>query len=383
MKWKNKGKEFSALAQEICNNENRYYIWGAGIFGESFYHLFKKEISIKGFIDSNPQKTGTKIDNLTIYKPDVLESEQAHIKVIVASGWIQEIYSQLNSFHLIAEKDYFHANDFMSIYMFYKKNKVYTVSLNLPITTKCTLKCKKCMALIPYAKEKYNVPLDTIREELETYFLWVDQVAVLGLGGGDVLLHPQIYDILEYIGSHYLEKIQRIELYTNAIILPSDKLLSLCEKYNVVIRFSDYTNSIPGKQKIRELKELLKKHSLQYDCCTWQTWYDIGFPQENNGIDSTEELIEHYNKCSTKLCAITFHKRLYFCSVCASAVMAGYCDENLMDSFNLMEYNEDKRIEFLEFNSGYNTCGYLSYCKKCNGYQNINKKFVKVAEQLD
>ena len=61
---------------------------------------------------------------------------------------------------------------------------------------------------------------------------------------------------------------------------------------------------------------------------------------------------------------------------------AGYCEAYKEDSFNLAEYNPDRRKEFIEFNAGYCEKGYLNFCKRCNGYQNINTSYVPVGRQI-
>lgn len=384
MKWTNKGKEYENTISNVINNNLDVYIWGAGTFGKSFYDLFKSRINIKGYIDSDPKKQGDNIP-VKVYSPDFFCENllKENTKIIVASGWITEIYKQLKKWGMRENENFFHANEFISLYMLYKENKVYTISLNIPITTYCTLRCEKCMALTPYVKRPENRKIDELKEELQAYFQWVDNLAILGLGGGDVLIHPQFAQILAWIGEQYYgKKVQDIEIYTNAIIMPTDELIYLFKKYNVIVRFSDYSKTIPGKQKIEELINILESEGIRYERCVWDTWYDIGFPQQTNGLVTEQEFINHYNKCITKLCAVEYQKKLYFCSVHASAVIAGYCPENSEDCFELMQCSEARKSEFVEFNAGYCEKGYLSYCKRCNGYQNINNKYVPVAKQL-
>lgn len=385
MKWENKGREYDKIAGIICDERNSYYLWGAGVFGQSFYKIFKNEINVKGFLDSNLDKQKQLIEDTKVLSPNILEQEisDENIKIIVCNGWINECFEYLNKIGLKYNINYFHANEFMSVYMLYKKDKIYAISANLAITTKCTLRCEKCMALMPYVKNPQNFTLDQIKEELETYFQWVDWLGILGLGGGDVLVHPNFSQILEYVCKTYVgKKVQDLEIYTNAIIMPSEKVLDLCKNYDVIIRFSDYSKNIPGRQKIKEMVNILEKRGIRYDRAVWDTWYDIGFPQKSNGIKTEKALMEHYNKCITKLCAIILNKKLYFCSVHASAVQAGYCEINNADSFDLTNYRRERKKEFIEFSSGFCEKGYLSYCSRCNGYQNINDKFVPVAKQL-
>lgn len=70
MRWKDKGHEYDKYAEVICDDSIKYYLWGAGILGESFYSDFNKKIKILGFIDSNPQKQGKREDGIHVYAPN-------------------------------------------------------------------------------------------------------------------------------------------------------------------------------------------------------------------------------------------------------------------------------------------------------------------------
>ena len=113
MKWKNKGKEYEKIISSILDQNVDVYIWGAGTFGRSFYELFKDRINIKGFIDSDENKQCLGLQP-NVYLPkyffEMLLNENVHI--IVASGWITEIYGQLGLWGLTEYKNYFHANEF-------------------------------------------------------------------------------------------------------------------------------------------------------------------------------------------------------------------------------------------------------------------------------
>ena len=98
MKWENRGHEYDELAKNICDGNTKYYLWGIGILGESFYNDFSKRISIIGFIDSNPLKQGKWIDGVYVYTPDefVLKENE---KIIIATGWVKQV-SDLSLIHI-------------------------------------------------------------------------------------------------------------------------------------------------------------------------------------------------------------------------------------------------------------------------------------------
>ena len=387
MKWTNKGRQFDDIARNVCVKDGVYMIWGAGTFGVSFFKTIKDRIEIIGFIDRDKEKQRAGVSGLKVYAPEELATinklGDQKIRVIVANGWIKECFDYLSSCGYVRNKDCFVANEFLMVYKLYNEDKIYAISVNVPINTVCTLNCEKCMALIPYARKKENFDKKKIFSDVDAYFRWVDYVCVLGIGGGDSLLHPDLIEIVDYIGSKYKgTKLRDIEIYTNAIIMPTKELISVSKKYDVIFRFSDYSKNLSGIQKIDEFIEILDTNGLRYDRAKWETWYDTGFPQKNNGIVGADALEQHYNRCITNLCSIIYNGRMYFCSVCASAVIAGFCPERAMDSFDL-DYDDSRRKAFIEFNAGYCEQGFLSWCTRCNGYQNINECFVPVAQQIE
>lgn len=380
MKWVNKGHEYESLSG-IFEAEKKIYVWGAGTFGYAFYEEFKPIFQIVAFIDSNKDKQNKTFCNLPVLSPDAFFDEFDDGIVVVSTGQTKSVYDELNKNHFVRHKDYFHIDEWSSIYNFYKNEIVFVSDLTLVITQKCTLKCKYCNAFMPQIAHPKDVVLDNIKKDLEYYFSWVDSVNVLGLCGGDAMAHSNFKDVLCYIGEEYYPaRIKHIEVYSNAVIIPDAEVLDMFKKYNIIYRFTDY-GSNSGKQRIKEVIKVLESHHIMYDHAKFKEWYDCGYPQESNGIKEEEKLIKFCTACDRKTCHSLHNGRLFTCGMCLSADMIGYCEIKEEDYFDLRHYDKDKRIEFLEYYLGYSTRGYYEYCKKCNGGTNINKKVITVGEQ--
>lgn len=383
MKWKNKGKEFENIAQKILNDSIEYYIWGAGTFGESFYEEFQDKIKIISFLDSNMEKQDNYLKGIKIEKPEVLMELKENAVVLISAGWTNEIFGQLNNWGYKKNKNYFHIDEFLSIYMMYKFGKLCFTNLAYVITQKCTLKCKHCVGFYPYYKNPTHIPIEKIEKDLDLYFKWVDSLNVLGLTGGDAMLHPDFNNILEKIGSkYYKSKIYNIEVYTNAIIVPKKETLELFKKYKVFYRFTDYKKNANDIQKIDEVIKLLDEYEIRYDKVVFDTWYDSGYPQESNGILEDKALVNFFDACNRRSCQGLKNGKVYYCDLARGADEIGYCDLLESDYYDLNNLNFLTRVEFMEYMLGYSEKGYFNYCKKCNGGQNINKKYVLPGEQL-
>lgn len=379
--WLNKGHEFDLIAPQICEKSSEFIIFGAGTFGRAFFEEFRNELKIIGFVDSCVDKQGTTICGLPILDPDVLNFRE-NTRILVSTGWTGEVFEVLQKKGYVKNKTFFHIDEFMTIYKMYKYNMLYVSNLNINITEYCSLKCRKCSALNPYIIDKKHYNLREIERILSIYFKWVDEVSILGLVGGDAMVHPQFNDILRFVGeTYYGKKVHHIEVYSNAIIIPNEYSLELFKKYNVIYRFTDYGAATHGKQKPTEIVHILKRNNIRFDCAKFTMWSDCGYPQKSNGI-TKDNLKTFYKMCDRRSCQGLLGSKLFYCGMAIGAQRAGYCMASATDYIDLDQKEINKR-ELMEFMLGFNEKGYIEYCKMCNGGPNINKHFVIPGEQLE
>lgn len=382
MKWENKGHEYDSVAEMICADDIKYYLWGAGVLGESFYEDFSNKMTIIGFIDSNPKKQGQREDGIFVYKPDEIELK-SNEKVIIATGWVKQVSDYLNSRGYRKNIDYYLLDEFSTIYMMYKYNKLHVEKVDMFCNTLCSLRCIHCSALIPYHKKGRNYSFEEMKRNVDLIFQWVDYMHILSFSGGDAMVNPELIKIIEYTGEKYKgKKVQDFELYTNAIITPSPEMLDIWKKYNVIVRFTNYTKHVVGRQKIEEMIDLLGKNNLKYDYVQFDKWLDMGYPQETNGLVNDEELINHCKECSPVISTCLNDGKIFYCSPSCGADASQLFEHDAFDGFSLENFEPSRKIEFMEFYTGYSEKGYPSYCRRCNGFFNNNDKFIEVAEQM-
>ncbi len=384
MKWIRKGHEFDTIGEKIVglnNSELEFWVWGAGTFGISFFELFDEEINISGFVDSNPTKQNTTVNGVPIYAPEILKEK--NVFVLVSAGWTKDIYGKLDEFGYVKGENYLHIDDFASLYYWYKYKKVYLSDIAYMITEKCSLKCKNCNAFVPMIKNPANVKADDILNHFEQFFQYVDNVNVLGIVGGDAMMHPQFADILEELGKRYYpNKAAHIEAYCNAVIIPNERVLAIMEKYDVFYRFSDYRPYTQGKQKVEEVLQLLNEYNIRYDHVKFEQWCHCGYPQMSNGITGTNNLIEFFDSCDRKSCHGLYDGYVLNCAMARNADRVNYCNLDASDCFDISYYDENRKIELIEYMLGYSQKGYLNYCKMCNGSFNVNNNFIEAGEQI-
>ena len=383
MKWQNRGHEFDFLEEKIMNCQYNYYIWGAGTFGKAFCDEFENEMKIVKFVDRNPVKQNTTFCGYDVISPDELKKIFNSEKdiIIVSTGLTKSVYDFLNEMGLKRYVNYFHIDEWSSLYMLYKYNKVYVSDITFGITQFCTLKCEYCNSFIPKIKNPINYSLEEMKETIQTYFQWVDEVNVLALCGGDAMVCPHFDELLQWIvKEYYPRRAKHIEIYSNAVIVPTEMQLEFFKKNKIVYRFTDYS-SMTGKQKITEVIELLERYDIMYDHVQFKEWYDCGYPQKSNGISSEQGLINFFDMCDRKTCHGVWNNKIFFCSMCFYADLIKYCELDESDCFDLKKCDEKRKKEFVEYYLGYNEKGYMNYCKMCNGGMNINTHAIPVGNQ--
>lgn len=77
--------------------KRKLYIWGAGRWGSVAYSCYQEDSKILGYIDSNPEKWGTQVNQVKIYPPDILKEKKAMVVIAVKQNegierLLQEVY---------------------------------------------------------------------------------------------------------------------------------------------------------------------------------------------------------------------------------------------------------------------------------------------------
>ena len=127
----------------------------------------------------------------------------------------------------------------------------------LNICTYCNLKCKHCLAFIPYYNEE-------AKKILDVYFRVVDSVEHFTVTGGEPLLNAELKNILGEV-FRYLDQITgSVDLVTNGTMEIPEGVLDLFEenKDKSKIVLSNYGEDL--SIKIRNIETELKLRNINY-----------------------------------------------------------------------------------------------------------------------
>lgn len=130
------------------------------------------------------------------------------------------------------------------------------------VSQRCTLKCKLCLAFIPYYDNPKDVSLEEAKQILDIYFRVVDSVDTFTVTGGEPLMNRELPRILQEVFS-YQKQIKRVDFVTNATLDIPEEILDIFERNaeHSKIVLSDYGELSP---KIESIARELDKRKITY-----------------------------------------------------------------------------------------------------------------------
>lgn len=392
MKCNNKRCQLDFFYQDILEKCSKgIYLYGAGVRGERIARILEGEDVVKGFIDNDICKQGLYLRGLPImsYEQYVSEHYSSVLVICMSEGNIKIIEQDLVLSGKKSEEKFFSYEkffyDILPVLLWNNSKNVFVPLAQISLTERCTLKCKKC------AHGCFNVSMDYPDLSFEracasadNFFRYVDFIEEFVLIGGEPLLYKDLPEVVKYIGERYRNKMNIFSITSNGTIIPSDDLLSVCKKYNVMFKISNYAVSLP---RLKKQHEKLAAKMAEYEVemrlgPADHHWMDYGFDYVKRDCDNNE-LVAVFDACHTP-CHEVQDDKFYYC------VMAHTVANNLhfdvgKDDYFLLEHLSGEPLEkrkalFLEYTLGYSDKGYLDMCRYCNG-ADAKKYLIPVAEQ--
>ena len=391
MVWKSKTHEYDQLAskQLTINPKKKYYIFGAGLLGKELLSIFRHYKCEIVFIDNDANKLNQKIEDIpVICLNEYLKNRDGQIIIAASEENTVVIRKQLEEVKLIHGEDFFIFEEFINfifpIISVYGFDKSYVALVQITLTERCNLKCKKCAHGCSFVDNLNAVDLtfSQVCKSADSFFGKVDFVKEFVLIGGEPLLYKKLAQVVEYIGERYRKQMSLFVITTNGSILPNEELLKVCKKYNILFRISNYSFQIPRlKRSYQQLTDTLKSYGIFFVLSEEEhEWMDYGFEYVDRKA-TEEEMVRVFDACQTP-CREIRENRFYFC------VMARSVSENLGLFIGKEDYLDMDKLtgngykkELLEFTLGYSYKGYLDMCRHCNGAEAKNFLIV-AAEQV-
>lgn len=364
-------------------------IFGAGKKGSELALILEHyDISFL-FADNSLEKQQSGHMGTAVIDPNKICSNKDDYFVIVACSEknYPAIAKQLESLGLKNGFDFVRFNYYMNQVapklIFESTGKNFMPLCQISLTERCTLKCKKCAhGCYAVSPSSADLSLNMVYKSADSFFSHIDFIDEFVLIGGEPLLYKELDKAISYMGEKYRSQMRVFSITTNGTLVPSEDVLTMCKKFDVMFRISNYAKTLPWiKERHKKLTEMLDTCEIAYSLGAEETqWMDYGFETIDRKA-SPEELKKVFRSCRTP-CHEVRGNRLYYC------VMARSVAENLHFSVGENDYldldslhGEEGKETLLKFTLGEFEKGYLDMCNYCHGADSVNFP-IPAAEQV-
>lgn len=218
-------------------------------------------------------------------------------------------------------------------------------SLELPITDRCSLRCRDCSNLMQYFTNPTDADIEATLADADYVLNCVDRIEQLRLLGGEPFVSKQLYRYVQHFVN--CDKIEFIHIFTNGTIVPTGDNLECLKHPKVFVNISNYG---PLSRHIEEIESLFQQEHILYRAADVTEWTDCSGIAEHHR--SCEELSQIFGDCCASRLLTLRGGRLFICPFLANAqalhAIPKAVDESLeLSGYKGMELRQALR-EFME-----------------------------------
>lgn len=182
-----------------CNR--KCYFFDCGEVAQTISKIYNS-IPLEGFISDDVESHGKLLNDRKIYSLYEILRDRNNFIIIATNRDVKKISARFESLGLQPSRDFCHYKTWIRKYLetlLREKNQLAQDYLELYITDRCSLKCKECILFAPYIPAPRDRDLLDLQRDVETYFRFIDRVAVFRLMGGEPFLYNRLEDLLTFI----------------------------------------------------------------------------------------------------------------------------------------------------------------------------------------
>ncbi len=314
-------------------------------------------IKISAFCDNEIRKTKNPHCGIdTVYTPE-LPKKFPNANFIMAHHTLEDCAEQLmdlgyNNFYsplqllqsLDVEKyDYKVPKDYMkrkvenSIKinkLYFDDAKTYLRSVDIVITTKCSMNCASCANLMQYYEGAKNTDTEIVKA-VDLLSRNVDHISEYRIIGGEPLMNKNWANITNEILD--LEKVGGVYIYSNATICPKDEQLESFKGKKVHFYITDYGENL--SKRMKPYIDALEKYNIPYYRRPAGNWVDCSSIRKHNRTPA--RLKQVFKECCAKTLYTLINGKLYTCPFIANANELKAIPDNKADYVELSSKNEN------------------------------------------
>ena len=337
-------------------------------------------IKISAFCDTEKRKTLEKFCDLDVVHTPNIPNKYPDARFIIASHHIIDVENQLtemgyNEFYSalklfenynVENYEYRISKSYMKSRIdSYKKThsayfddtKLYMRSVDIMVTTKCSMKCESCSNLMQYYKNPQDSDYIKTIESLEILRSHVDDISEYRIIGGEPLMNKNWSNIVNVI----IEKNpkRKVYIYTNGTISPKEDQIKNFNGKDVNFIITDY-----GKlsRNVDKLTELLNKNEITYVRTPAENWLECGtIKQHNRTVEDQKEI---FKQCCVKYVYTLLDGKLYRCPFIANANNLKAMPDNPSNYVDLFSKTDSVQIQLKRL---MNVAKFFPGCDFCVG----------------
>lgn len=230
-------------------------------------------------------------------------------------------------------------------------------SLELPITDRCSLRCRDCSNLMQYFTAPQDADIETTLADADKVRDCVDRIEQLRLLGGEPFVSKQLYRYVQHFVDQ--DKIEFIHIFSNGTIVPTGENLECLKHPKVFVNISNYG---PLSRHIPDIEALFQREQILYRVADVTEWTDCADIVEHHR--SPEQLAQVFGDCCASRLLTLRDSRLFICPFLANAQALHAIPASAEESLQLSQYSNAELTEILR-----NFLAKTSFrgCDFCNG----------------
>ena len=359
-------------------------------------------IKVAAFCDNESRKTKKPFCGLDVFHTPTLKKHFPEARFVIAHHNINDCSTQLgelgyNEIYSSLEllKNYNitdHKHRFTQEYMaskiliskkthdlYFDDSKTYLRSVDVMITTKCSMNCESCANLMQYYVGPKNTD-DKILEAIDLLNRNVDYIGEFRVIGGEPLMNKNWAKIVNAIVD--ADSSRKVMVYTNGTICPKDNQLESFKGKDINFYITDY--GVDLSVNVNRMEESLNRHGIGYMRKPADNWVDCSNIKHHKR--SPAKLKQVFKECCAKKLYTVLNGKLYTCPFIANAANLNAIPDNKADYVDLFSVSENLKGNIRRL---INMKNFFPGCDFCDGRPNdpitaleyAGKGLIKAAEQ--
>ena len=216
--------------------------------------------------------------------------------------------------------------------LYFDDSKTYLKSLDVVITTKCSMNCESCANLMQYYVAQKNTDEDILKA-VKILSENVDHISEYRIIGGEPLMNKNWAKITKGVIDQ--DPNRSVYIYSNGTICPKDEQLEIFHGKKLNFYLTDYDDLSRNMEKV---VKILTKHGIGFYRKPAGNWVDCSRIKKHNR--STKQLKQVFKECCATALYTLLSGKLYTCPFIANASNLKAIPDNKADYVDLFSGSE-------------------------------------------